>query len=258
MKLIIILPIVFMCLTAQAENTVRFESTPFTYMQKVPYQQCLGSKYGGKRALKEIMRKTWDEFMLHVQKLNTSEFFPLGMGDEDMKKSKEMLKKMESFLDRANTYTGYKEIGRDSEIDMSEVLPDAYTIQVGYKGKTPKAGVGAGVGVTFALVIMPYCIQEYDKQTEEVTDSFADVETSLVGWLGGSVGVGVGGGSKIRVGIGAIHTLYKDFTRPDEFNGVYGGLSCSWQKVAGLSVKSGAVKKLNTMNLPDFLFTTFS
>lgn len=265
MRIYLVVLMSVFCNVVFAANTVQFYREDNKLKQRVPFQQCLGAT-DRKEVLKAIIDTSWKEFLKGAKKLAFTSVFDGEMLGESIAQRRVEALEVDEYLNIANNFVAMLEEDRSDELEISEFFPDAFLVFFGAKTSGSVAVVKAGGAIVFGFVIMPFCIKSYDLaanaesiEYEPVIEESIGVESAVVTWGGPSVGVGIGGGMKWRVGVGAIWSYSRDFVDPSDFNGFYGGSSCSaGYKLGGVTAKVGVVKKPNTMNFPDFALATYS
>ncbi|MCB9026917.1 MAG: hypothetical protein H6625_11400 [Bdellovibrionaceae bacterium] len=144
-----------------------------------------------------------------------------------------------------------KEKGKFS---LPDLMPDAFMITL---GKKLSLSVGAALSGSLSLgvVLMPVFVEKYSQKTGELVDDYFNVRMGIVGITNGDAGVGMGGGSALRIGLGAIWDLNDSFVNPEQFWGA--GVGASWSPIvlgAGLNAKVGFLSNWDMPGWLDFAY----
>lgn len=145
---------------------------------------------------------------------------------------------------------------QNSEFSLPDVVPDAFMV---FGGKKLSLNIGGGVGgsISLGVILMPVYVEQYSQRSGELVDDYFSVKAAVVGWTNGDVGFGVGGGTGVRIGVGAIWDLNDAYTRPDQFWGA--GLGASWTPLtvgAGVNAKVGFLSNWDMPGWLDFAYLT--
>lgn len=133
------------------------------------------------------------------------------------------------------------------------VVPSAFMIFGG--GKLTLKGISGSISA--GAVVMPVYVDQINAQTGKVVDSYTSLRSALVAWPSGDVGMGLGGGSKARVGMGFIYDLNSAFMRPEDFWGAGLGVSFSTPALGwNWNAKSGFLSNTDLPGVLDFFYAT--
>lgn len=179
------------------------------------------------------------------------------MSREDLEKFRRYQENMDDLVFYLNDFI-QEQRARGGKFEMVDSIPDALLLFGGHKFSI-NYGKGVGASAVIGLVIAPVWVTKIDMRTNKVVDQYASVRTAIVGWPTVDVGLGIGGGARMRVGLGAIWDLNKAFVKPDQFWGV--GPAVSWSPVTagvGLNVKAGVLSNWEMPGWIDFAFGAVS
>lgn len=122
-----------------------------------------------------------------------------------------------------------------------DLLPTAILVYVG--GVFSKnTAVGGGGSASLGIVMQPFLVQRIDIVTkEEIT--YHEFHSAWIGWPNVNLGVGVGGGGRLRAGFGII---WGDLEHPRDFVGPVLAVSKSAVFNVGFNIKVGALHQWGT------------
>ncbi len=118
----------------------------------------------------------------------------------------------------------------------ADILPTALLFYVGGVF-TVNTKVGGGGSASIGLVIQPFHVTRIDMISKEQV-SYHEYQTAWIGWPNLNLGVGAGGGTRYRVGMGLI---WGTLEKPSDFVGPV--LAASKTAIAniGINIKAGAL-----------------
>ncbi|MGE0764192.1 MAG: hypothetical protein AB7N80_13000 [Bdellovibrionales bacterium] len=221
------------------------------YLYKVtPYTE-LWSTADGVKVTAELAHKAMTSTLASMMK---SRILPEAvMNRDDLERFRKSQEDMDDLVIYLNDFIK-EQRARGGKLEKIDILPDGLILFGGHKFSI-NMGKGVGASAVAGLVIMPVKVAKIDIRTNQTVEEYASLRTSFVGWPSVDVGLGIGGGARWRVGLGAIWDLNKALVKPDQFWGVGPGLS--WSPVTmgvGLNAKAGVLSNWEMPGWVDFAF----
>ncbi len=177
------------------------------------------------------------------------------MSREDLEKFRKAQEDMDDLVVYLNDFIQEQRV-RGSHFEKVDLVPDALIILGGHKWSM-NIGKGVGAAALAGLVVMPVKVTKIDIRSNKAVDEYASIRTAFVGWPSLDAGLGVGGGSRWRAGLGMIWDLNHAMVSPDQFWGVGPAVSASTPIFGiGGNVKAGVVSNWEMPGWVDFVYAT--
>jgi len=234
-------------LMSASAGATKFEQDSKYIYQVTPWTQALSEEDD----VRMLVDASFNVAKNYLHKMALEDEIPKELESlEDLDRLKLANSKIDSALKKLNEWISLQKEEDSSLLKTSNLLPDALMVTFGTK-LSANLGIGGGGSIMVGLIVMPVVETRINKVTGEVT-SRPSVRVGLVGWGAGDIGPGIGGGHRMRVGMGFIWGS-DHFTEPDQFNGFGLGYSQSFSAGIGVNVKAGILTSPQLPGILDFV-----
>ena len=211
---------------AEARSIVRKTSNAIVY--ETPWNELL---YAEKvEALHEAMEYVSEKLQVVFPESNTAAHMIDLMKDHEHEVDA-ILEDANNWIENANDGTrGFR---------LQSLLPTGIIVTVG-GSFTANLKIGGGGSMAMGFVFVPKKIERFHIQQNRVTTSYYQMDWAIIGLPSANLGVGIGGGAKLRVGAGFI---WGELSDASSLTGAVAGLSGNLNLGFGNNIKALLVKR---------------